>query len=683
MAINERLIHTAGDAGSSGNAEAEQGLILHLDANDVDSYDGDGTEWVDISTFEKTIPLSDNADDLEIHYDPSDISSYSGTGTTMTNLAGSSLDATVVAAEFDTDNGGFFDVSIVAQNTINVPNGHPLDGTGNSFTLEFWFNWKSAPSGGERFIYEASTGWNFFYYSSYGWRINNADCATGYFAANVATTAGEWNHFAMSQDASNCLVYINGTLVKTQAVTSGTRNIDSFSFGSTSLDGVNCKIGSIRMYSAALSASDIGQNYRHGRDTVYTELAGTPFLHYDPADTNSYSGTGTTFTDLAGNNNADLLGGIESGWDEELGNSFPITGSGDGITTSSPVSINPASGMTIEMWFKIDSDAQNYLFSFDGSETTYYGLSYRSNTDNVVFYYRTGSSSLSNIYSPTVTSNKWHHLVATTDGSGAQIYLDGVVGDTTTSNAYSYNYNEDLHFGNLYDLAQNSNTHIGQIRFYKGGLTADEVRQNYNFTKNNYPNGNNGTITGATWDDGGYFNFNGSDVINTTLDLNSANKGFTLTGWFRLSSSPNALNALFGDSNIVFGIVGSNVTGSVATESMWLYQNSPYISTWGTSALAAYADEGWHHIVVTAVGNSTSDKLFYVDGSLEAQFHQAGQGENWSFTDLRIGQSGLSSTYDFKGDIAEVKAFNRILTLDEIKTQFNLRCEEFGLTILP
>ena len=51
MAINERLVHTASAAAaSSGNQE--EGLILHLDANDVDSYDGDGSEWVDIANHE-------------------------------------------------------------------------------------------------------------------------------------------------------------------------------------------------------------------------------------------------------------------------------------------------------------------------------------------------------------------------------------------------------------------------------------------------------------------------------------------------------------------------------------------------------------------------------------------------------------------------------------------------------
>jgi Tfp pilus assembly protein FimT len=54
MAINERLVHTASAAAGGGTGNQEEGLILHLDANDVDSYDGDGTEWVDIANHEYT-----------------------------------------------------------------------------------------------------------------------------------------------------------------------------------------------------------------------------------------------------------------------------------------------------------------------------------------------------------------------------------------------------------------------------------------------------------------------------------------------------------------------------------------------------------------------------------------------------------------------------------------------------
>ena len=54
MAINERLIHTAAGAAGDGTGNQEEGLILHLDANDVDSYDGDGSVWYDITNHEYT-----------------------------------------------------------------------------------------------------------------------------------------------------------------------------------------------------------------------------------------------------------------------------------------------------------------------------------------------------------------------------------------------------------------------------------------------------------------------------------------------------------------------------------------------------------------------------------------------------------------------------------------------------
>lgn len=55
MAINERLVHTASAAAAGGGTgNQEEGLILHLDANDVDSYDGDGDVWYDIKDHEYT-----------------------------------------------------------------------------------------------------------------------------------------------------------------------------------------------------------------------------------------------------------------------------------------------------------------------------------------------------------------------------------------------------------------------------------------------------------------------------------------------------------------------------------------------------------------------------------------------------------------------------------------------------
>jgi hypothetical protein len=136
MAINERLIDTAVSGCSA--EPPEEGLQLHLDANDVDSYDGDGDEWIDITTFDKTIPISDNADDLELYLNASDSTSYGGSGTTWTDISGNSNDGTISGATFDTDNGGYFDfdgsndeVSLNSGNTISAS-------TFDNCTFEYW-----------------------------------------------------------------------------------------------------------------------------------------------------------------------------------------------------------------------------------------------------------------------------------------------------------------------------------------------------------------------------------------------------------------------------------------------------------------------------------------------------------------------------------------------------------------
>ena len=677
--INKQLINLSSPASSGGNAEAEQGLILHLDANDVDSYDGDGTEWVDISTFEKTIPLSDNEVDLEIHYDPSDINSYSGTGTTMTNLAGSSLDATVVAAEFDTDNGGFFDVSIVAQNTINVPNGHPLDGTGNSFTLEFWFNWISAPSLAERFIYEPDTGWNFFYYGGNGWRINNADCATGYFANNVASTAGEWNHFAMSQDASNCRVYINGTLVKTQAVTSGTRNIDSFSFGSTSLDGVNCKIGSIRMYSAALSASDIGQNYRHGRDTVYTDLIPDTSLelHLD-ADSfpekgeAGYSNTPSTWTDSSGNSNNGTITSCE--FDSELGNFLNFNGTTSEVVL--PANLVGTDGIaTTEFWVKGSSlsNATGTDILYQNANGGFYYVIFSTSSGLTVRVSSSNNTTQTDVTyaSSNFNANDWYHIAATFSGASNpfKLYVNGEL----ISQANSPSTFWLLSSANSIGCETGSDAltwigQIGQVRTYTTTLTQDQIRQNYNFTKPSYPNGYDGTISGATWNAGGYFDFDGiNDYIDLTALGLGGNKSRSVSVWVKVDSlATNRPVFCYGNES-----TGQGFNFEIKTDGAILVG---YYSRDWTTTTAPITTNTWHHIVITYKGGLVQDASntgIYVNNvpldktSTGSYSGVANTGNN----SYEIGKRKAFRYFD--GQIDSVKVYDKALTQAEITALYN------------
>ena len=63
MALDQKFFKKS--TAATGLADQEQGLFIYADANDVDSYDGDGDIWYDITKHEVNIPLADKASNLQ------------------------------------------------------------------------------------------------------------------------------------------------------------------------------------------------------------------------------------------------------------------------------------------------------------------------------------------------------------------------------------------------------------------------------------------------------------------------------------------------------------------------------------------------------------------------------------------------------------------------------------------
>ena len=919
MALDQKFFKKSTTA-ATGLADQEQGLTAYLDANDVDSYDGDGSIWYDIAGHEVNIPLvSDDTNNLKIHYDPSNTNSYSGSGTTLTNLAGNSLNATVVASRFDNDYDsglkGYFDISTESEATISIPSGHPLNG---DFTLEFWFRWQGTPgSGGHRFINESTDNLGFFYYKNYGWRFYEAGTAhSGYYGGSGGSIqANVWQHKVITFSGTAFKGYLDGNQIHSTTYTRPGSSLGSFNFGTTNItaDKPDCDIGAIRMYDRALTAAEVGQNFRAGNNfsyssiitskheatqgtlyttnlnlsldannysgsgdwqdgtndndgvisgATYTNDGNSDYFDFDgsndyinvagsdlnPANTkcielwfntdstseqyiisnnngsgaygyhmgvtsgklfmwiysqeqahyhvnsstgssntaaitvgkwnhavwtmgpnasdnkiylngnlaythssmgggtfpstaaynginigkytssgwfngklaqvraystaltqaqittnynatkelyqnptalidyriDQYSGSGTSIANLGSlsNNAAELLGSLN--YDKEVGDFFNIEGSGDGITTSQAVAINPSTdGMTIEMWVMITSDTQNYLFSFDGTGTTYNAMSYRANTDKILWFYRTGSGAYTGINTATITINKWHHLVATTDGDNAEIYLDGVVSETTTANAYSENYNEDLHFGNYLDLGQTSNAKIGDMRFYKGHISAAQVAQNYLATKNKYPNGNNATIGGSpTWSTNSspaynYWNLDASSEYfsipdNPVFDL--INEQSMEVWLYRIGTGVQYVidKATNSSSNY-----GWQFLYSTSGSGGYFFQmhNAPYSGL--ANPTVSSTVNTWEHIVVTCNGNN--EYKLYKNGSLGDTQSVSGNVARTT-VGLTIGRYSLTGANQFTGRFGMIKFYDKTLSATEVTAAYNNTKGTYGIT---
>jgi len=676
MAINERLIDTeVAAAGNGGGAEAEQGLILHLDANDVDSYDGDGAEWVDISTFEKTIPLSDNADSLELYLNASDSTSYGGSGTTWTDISGNSNDGTISGATFDTDNGGYFDFDGVNDKVDFT--GRPVPAT-SDVTIETWVKFEA---GGNNYQYVAMIGQGtgtagsilsiskFYNTNTFYSYVGNQTIDTG-----ISLSNSTWYHLVVTQSGTSLKQYIDGELVNTAAVTSN-NFADNFRLGyfydtaavaeANSLKG---QIGQARVYSSVLSASDIGQNYRHGRDTVYTDLIPDTDLelHLD-ADSFpekneiGYSNTPPTWTDSSGNSNNGTITGAT--FDSELGNwlDFERDNNSHTVTIADSSSLDITTNITLEAWINPESNTSyGRLFWKSGAYALYLG------TNGWTFLL---GSAATLTHSNIPSTGTWYHIASTYDGSNQKMYINGELVGTKALTGVIPTNNNSLYIGGSVDSARFFDGKIGQARIYSSALTQDQIRQNYNFTKPSYPNGFDGAFVGLTssdWNPDGYFFTNSGKYLNLGSDtaLNfTTNK--TISVWVNPAGSSGNRGIIGRFNNVSpYGWILKQASGNA---SFSFYDSSGNGSATSTATIPINT---WTHLSVTYDG---SNLIFYKNGSVVSTTATTAIPGSPSANTLigRFYSNVNVVTYDFIGKISKVKMYDRALSASEITALYN------------
>jgi hypothetical protein len=667
MAINERLVHTA-SAVDSGAAEAEQGLVLHLDANDVDSYDGDGSVWYDISEHDVTIPLSDNANDLKLHINPSDPNSYSGTGNTITDLTGNYTVTKDSAISFDIDNGGYFDKAKTDDITTNYSPDNLTE-----FTAEAWINPDSGSQNVSTLLIVADSSNSNVLFTMY-LRANQRQIqfATYYGGSSfvrwnptgdTSVQYDKWQHIVMTcKNNGKMVIYLDGEVKQTldfpYTMNTSVANLEIGHRLSASDQGFNGQMGAVRFYSKQLSVSEVGQNYRHGRDYIYTDLVDDTDLelHLDPA---SYSGTGTTWTADAGNNGT-LVG--DTSYDQELGDFFDLDGSGDYISLNSGGYLT--GDFTVEMWWNFDTLSGFKMLWGGSGYSNGTGLGHYIDGNRLHTYISVSGSAVS----PTgqsgavLTVGKWHHIVLTRSGGTYTQYVDGInVGSGTgsTTSLESANTYIGAHYNNT---AYNVDGRVGQVRVYNSALSEEAIRKNLNFTKNDYPNGNNATgnnMDSSDWNSGGYFDFDGSSEYFTTGDLGIRSSALTMSAWVNLDTYSTRAIIMLGSQ-----------AGNAGKAILFRTQDSGKLAFYDGSAVYTTSNvvltlNTWHHVALAVNGTSYE---FFVDGNSEG----SATALEYSGDDtLDIGYYGLGNSQHWDGFIGSIKIYNKTLTSGEILADYN------------
>ena len=218
-------------------------------------------------------------------------------------------------------------------------------------------------------------------------------------------------------------------------------------------------------------------------------------LALDAADRNSYSGTGSTWTDLSGNGNTGTLQGSPT-YSSVNGGSLSFNGSNQYAVLSRPVQDD----FTLSCWFKTTQTFTTYTSgAFQwwqgaglvdcevGGIVNDFGLSL--NAAKVSFGVGTSGGSDTSIQSPlTYNDNVWHYAVATRiRSSGALVlYVDGTLVASGTGGTNSLTTPTQLRIGSLQTGSNFFSGNIAQASIYNRALSAAEIRQNFNALRGRY-----------------------------------------------------------------------------------------------------------------------------------------------------------------------------------------------------
>ena len=180
--------------------------------------------------------------------------------------------------------------------------------------------------------------------------------------------------------------------------------------------------------------------------------------------------------------------------------SFDSTGQPDFDGTddhivASPSNISLGTSLTMEVWIYPTgyNHSRMYLMDPRGDGNTsgtnaYFLFDYHASPDTV--HVVAGNSNIevqsSNFSMPL---NNWHNIVATRNGNSWVMYHNGVSVGTGTTNTTSLTLNNDFRIGTYASGTSGQYFFEGLMavaKFYNTGLSAVEIKQNYNAYKNRF-----------------------------------------------------------------------------------------------------------------------------------------------------------------------------------------------------
>lgn len=206
-------------------------------------------------------------------------------------------------------------------------------------------------------------------------------------------------------------------------------------------------------------------------------------LRLDAADTSSYGGSGTTWTDIAGTAQNITFTGSPT-YTSAAPSYFTFNGVNQyGLGSGA---VLPTTTYTKSVWVYLNGYADNNIVSGDG----HFMFMGAGGTDHKIYCghanWTTPSSYLDYPSTNTINLNTWYNLTLTFNTTdGMKLYINGVLDSTYTARKTAHPGTGTINLA-TYAGGNLLNGRISKVYCYNRSITADEVLQNFNSDKSQY-----------------------------------------------------------------------------------------------------------------------------------------------------------------------------------------------------
>jgi len=414
-------------------------------------------------------------------------------------------------------------------------------------------------------------------------------------------------------------------------------------------------------------------------------------LNLDSRNTNSYGGSGSTWTDLSDEGNNGTISGATFDTGPGIGLGYAVfDGSGDAINVTHN---NTLTGdFTVECWVYLNTTGIMMVGSSGYDYNTQWMRFNENTTGNISMYYDAASGGTAGAYvfqnvAGGITANTWHHVATCRSGTDTRLFVDGDLKATNTSFTGSPRFDK---IGALY---VGGSLFTGDPNYFNGRISNVRVLDGTALYTSNFnpplveltnisntslltcqgssivdASDNSSTISlvGNTFGSIGVQNFDfdgSSDHVRMDSDMFNPNSDFTVSSWVNadVTATQTIVSDHLSSGTIQIRFVNDNTVQIVDN----------YVVNVGTFSNFTYSTGTWYNVVVTRSSNTYT---LYVNGSYKSDFTST---NSYSYGAQTIGANN-NGNERWNGKISQIACYSRAINSTEVTQNWNALKSSYG-----